>query len=295
VEDRPAQLEWERRFALPAAGAALASLALGVAAQILSASTANRTGGQRAALLDLHEHADQALTATICQALSVLFLAGVLLYLLRCVRHRRQEGVQPAIGPLIMLAPILVTVGGVLSQLEVLDIADKFATTGARTEARADDLLGDRDTVPVFIGFAGNIAVGFGLVMVNLNAMRLGLMTRFIGIIGIVVGALYVLPIFAGPLIIQIFWLGSLVAIFLGFWPGGRGEAWETGEPGVWLSASEQRRQAVREARLGEEAPAETETETETETEPEPEPAPAEDLDARPHPVSKKRRRKRRK
>jgi hypothetical protein len=111
--------------------------------------------------------------------------------------------------------------------------------------------------------------------------MRVGLMTRFIGIIGIIVGVLYVLPIFAGPLIVQIFWLGALAALFLGRWPGGRGEAWETGEPAVWLSASEQRRQALRDERLEEDQG------------PEPQPQLAEDPESRPHPVSKKRRRKR--
>jgi hypothetical protein len=113
--------------------------------------------------------------------------------------------------------------------------------------------------------------------------MRVGLMTRFVGIIGIVVGALYVLPIFAGPLILQVFWIGALIAIFIDRWPGGRGEAWETGEVGVWLSAAEQRRQQLREERAADAPPEMLQQDT-----PEPE-----DIEARPHPVSKKRRRKR--
>jgi hypothetical protein len=282
VEERDAQLAWERRFARPVAAAALISLAFGVAAQVLSATTANpREGGERAALINLSEHADQAVAATVLQALSVCFLAAVLFYLLRCVRHRRPENVPAAVQPLILLAPVLVTVGGVVSELEVIDIADRFTASGARTEARADDLLGARSTVPVFIGFGGNIALGFCLVMVNLHCMRVGLMTRFLGIIGIVVGALYVLPIFAGPLILQVFWLGAVIAILIGRWPGGRGEAWTTGEPGLWLSAAEQRRQQMREERAAGATPEMLE-------QPEPE-----DVEARPHPVSKKRRRKR--
>lgn len=283
MEEREAQLAWERRFARPAAAAALTSLALGVVAQVLSASTASRAeADEREKLLNLQEHASQAIIATAVQALSVCFLAAVLFYLLRCVRNRRPESVPAAVQPLILLAPLLVTVGGVLSELDVLDIADRFTSEGARTEARADDLLATRSTVPVFVGFGGNIALGFCLVMVNLHCMRVGLMTRFLGIIGIVVGALYVLPIFAGPLILQVFWLGAVVAILAGRWPGrGRGEAWETGEPGVWLSAAELRRQQMREERTADAPP-----EMLQQSEPE-------DLETRPHPVSKKRRRKR--
>jgi hypothetical protein len=283
VDEREAQLAWERRFARPAAVAALAALALGIAAQVLSATTANRNqGGERGALLNLNEHASQAIAATLLQVLSVWFLAAVLYYLLRCVRHRRPESVPAAIQPLIVLAPLLVTVGGVMSELDVIDIADRFAAEGARTEARADDLLEERTTFPVFIGFGGNIAFGFCLVMVNLHSMRVGLMTRFVGIIGIVVGALYVLPVFAGPLILQVFWLGALVAILIDRWPGGRGEAWETGEAGVWLSAAELRRQQMREQRTADAPPEMLE-------QPEPE-----DLESRPHPVSKKKRRRKR-
>lgn len=282
MEEREAQLAWERRFARPVAVAALISLAFGVAAQVLSVSAGNRSqGGAREALLNLDENADSAIAATILQALSVVFLAAVLFYLWRCVRHRRPEGVPVAVQPLILAAPLLVTVGGVVSELDVIDIAERFTASGERTEARADDLLGARSTIPVFIGFGGNIALGFCVVMVNLHCMRAGLMTRFVGIIGIVVGALYVLPVFAGPLILQVFWLGAVILILIDRWPGGRGEAWTTGEPGIWLSAAELRRQQMREERTADAPPEMLEP-----TEPE-------DIESRPHPVSKKRRRKR--
>lgn len=282
MEDREAQLAWERRFGRLAAAAAFAAVALAIAAQVVSASASASRNRQRDQLLTLHDHGGAALAGTILQSLSVFLVAAVVLYLVRCVRHRRPEGVPTVIEPLVMLAPILITVADVISQLDVADIADTFVASGARTETRADDLLTDRNTLPVFISIAGHIALGFGLVLANINAMRAGLVTRFTGIIGIAVGALNALPLFPGVAIIQIFWLGAIGTIFLGRWPGGRGEAWETGEAGVWHSAAEQRRQQMKAEQL--------------EAEPGPgyEPEEAEDLDARPHPVSKKRRRKRR-
>ena len=282
MEEREAQLAWERRFGRPAAAAAFGAVVLAIAAQAVSAPASGPRDSQREQLLTLNEHGGAALAGTILQSLSVFLVAAVVLYLVRCVRHRRPEGVPAVIEPLVILAPILIMVADVISQLDVADIADKFIASGARKETRADDLLKDRSTLPIFISIAGHIALGFGLVLANVNAMRTGLVTRFTGIIGIAVGALNALPLFPGVAIIQIFWLGAIGTIFLGRWPGGRGEAWETGEPGIWLSASEQRRQQMRAEQL--------------EAEPAPGPGPeaeAEDLDARPHPGSKKRRRKR--
>jgi hypothetical protein len=288
---REAQLDWERRMSRPAAAAAFAALVLGFAFQVLSASTVARTGGQRADLIKLDQNAGQLLAATVLQALSVFLVAAVLLYLLRAARFRRTEGVMPAVGPLVMLAPFLIAAGSILSTLEIVDIARDFTDSGPRTERRADALVEDRGAAPVFVTFAGNIALGFGFVVVSLSAMRVGLTTRFLGIIGVIVGALYVIPLLGGPIIIQIFWLGAIGAVFLGFWPGGRGEAWETGEPTPWPSAAELRRHAIREERERAEAG----------EQPRPAPQAAGESEAAPgkpeaprHPASKKRRKKRR-
>ncbi len=70
--------------------------------------------------------------------------------------------------------------------------------------------------------------------IVSLNAMRVGLLTKLFGYIGIVAGALLVLV----PLpVVQIFWLGGLGFLFLGRWPGGDPPAWRTGKAEPWPSA----------------------------------------------------------
>ena len=102
--------------------------------------------------------------------------------------------------------------------------------------------------------------------------MRAGLMSRFMGVLGIIVGALYVIPL-GGPQIIQVFWIGAMGMLIADRWPGERGPAWDTGEAIPWPSGAELR--AAREA----------EAELEPEPEPQPEPGP------RP---SRKRKRKRR-
>jgi hypothetical protein len=54
-------------------------------------------------------------------------------------------------------------------------------------------------------------------------------------VLGIILGALFVLPLIASP-IIQLFWLIALGALYLNLWPGGRGPAWESGEAEPWPS-----------------------------------------------------------
>ena len=288
MEEREAQLAWERRFAPWAAAASFGAVILGVVAQAFLTTASTRSNSDREALRKLHDHTGEQIGATIAQSLSAILLGLALLYLLRGVRSRRTEGLPPAILGLLVVGPVLYTVGNVLNVLDAVDLADKFSA-GAQTEARADALLKGHQNIGAFIGLAGTFAIAFSVVMVSLNAMRVGLLTRFMGILGIVLGALYVIPILGGPVIVQIFGLGALGIIFLGRWPGGRGEAWATGEAGVWLSAAEPRRQAMRAEQLeAEPAPAEAdEDEFEEEREPE-------DLDARPHPTSKKRRKRRR-
>ena len=70
--------------------------------------------------------------------------------------------------------------------------------------------------------------------------MRVGLLTRMLGYLGIAAGALMVL---VSPLpIVQIFWLAALGFILLGRWPGGAPPAWRTGQAEPWPTARPPRR-----------------------------------------------------
>ncbi|MCL6441315.1 MAG: tripartite tricarboxylate transporter permease [Thermoleophilum sp.] len=90
--------------------------------------------------------------------------------------------------------------------------------------------------VPVIVAlaFVGTLLVAASIVFANVVAMRAGLVSRFLGIVGIIVGALHVLPLAGGPQILQVFWLGALALLFLDRWPGGRGPAWSSGQAEPW-------------------------------------------------------------
>ena len=129
--------------------------------------------------------------------------------------------------------------------------------------------------------------------MVSLNAMRCGLLTRFMGILGIIGGVLYVFPtaVHAFPFV---FWLVFLGVLIGGHWPNGVPPAWASGQAEPWPSSQEVREQREERGRSASAARGRA-----GEPEPEPEPAPVDAVPAgaqtpAPHPSSKKRKRKRR-
>ncbi|HEX2071360.1 MAG TPA: DUF4386 family protein [Thermoleophilaceae bacterium] len=231
------QLEWERRWAKPAAAAAFASAFFLIAATIVRQAVAlkGNPDDDREFLLAIDESSGGYLVSSGLQALSFLALVGVFLYLGRAVMARRPELPRILLW-LGLIGPLLLALAGVLSDLDRLDIADKFLASGAETVERAEDLLDDRSVLSTSLGSAGTLAIAVAFVLFGINAMRVGLLTRFMGIIGAIVGALYVIPLLAGPLVVQLIWLLALGVLFLGHWPGGRGPAWETGEAVEWPS-----------------------------------------------------------
>ncbi len=139
---------------------------------------------------------------------------------------------------------------------------------------------------------------GFGIsfVLLALNGMRVGLLTRFMGVLGIIVGVLFVIPLGASLPIVQAFWLIALGALFLGKWPAGLPPAWVTGEAQPWPTQQE-----LREARIARTSDDDDDDEEERprragrRERAEPPETPAPELpERRPHPSSKKRKRKRR-
>ncbi len=141
----------------------------------------------------------------------------------------------------------------------------------------------------------GTVAIAGAFAIVAMNAMRVGLLSRFLGYIGIIAGVLIVLPI-APATVIQGFWLMSVAWMLFGRTKAGLPPAWITGKAEPWPSMQQAREEAV--AAGGETSPAPRPSLFgglgRRAAPPEPEPAPAPAAKPAPHPSSKKRKRKRR-
>jgi hypothetical protein len=81
----------------------------------------------------------------------------------------------------------------------------------------------------------GAFALAFALIYCSLNAMRVGLLSRFWGSLGIALGVATVLGLFQFTLI----WFFYLALLTAGWIPGGRPPAWAAGEAIPWPTPGE--------------------------------------------------------
>jgi hypothetical protein len=279
VDEKQEQLEWEAR------AGRLAGFAAWFAAALIIASMAYRiaalphgANNVQEFLPEVEAHKNAFLVSGILTGLAMVAFIPTLYYLYEATRFRRRE--LPTITRILLFAgPILFAICAVWFQYRQAHAADQFVAGSVKTKKHAEDLLRNATTVVAGLSLAASIATGLATIMISLNAMRAGLLSRFMGIMGVLLGGLFVLPLIASP-IIQLFWLIALGALFLNRWPGGRGPAWETGEAILWPSAQD---------RLGPPADEADEDEPELEQEPESAGEPARQPNPR---TSRKRKRK---
>jgi hypothetical protein len=281
------QLRWEARWARPVAAAAIVAALLAVVSQGLFQSIyEDRSGVQVRAdqFLSFDEAPGTLIASAVVQAVSALFLIGVFFYLFRAIIHRDARTPRWFVW-LILAAPVMYAAAQVLGAMEQVDIADRFAAgepiRGEAGDDRARDIASEETNGGVIaIGIAGSVGLAFLFVMLPVRARRAGLLSPFMMALGVIAGALLVLPLLPGvPVVIQAFWLGALAVLFLGRWPGGRGPAWDSGDPEPWPTAA---------GRRGVPTQAEADEPESAATGPD-EPAPAAE-----RPASRKRKKKRR-
>ena len=212
------QLAWEERAGKPAAVASFAAAFMAIAAGIyLPVALSSDESGADGLLESADREAGDFIVAGALQALGLLLLIPALLYLYRATRYREPR-MMPAAAVLVVLGGLTLAVVTVLRQLELLDIADSFFPDVARgqrdLEQAAEDYIED-ELSPALQGISlgGSIALAFAVVMISLNAMRAGLLSRFMGILGIFVGIVLVIPL--GVQILQLFWFAALGLLFL--------------------------------------------------------------------------------
>ncbi|MEA2380849.1 MAG: hypothetical protein QOH72_820, partial [Solirubrobacteraceae bacterium] len=156
----------------------------------------------------------------------------------------------------------------------------------------------------------GGVLLAVALLLISLNAMRAGLLSRLMGIVGMFAAATFVIRGLDPFGAIRAFWFAALAMLIIGRLPSGRPPAWSVPEAVPWPTQQqlrEQREAAARE-RGEPERPARrrgpaARDDDAAKAEPRGRRVPAprapqprrEDATAgRPHPSSKKRKRKRR-
>jgi hypothetical protein len=233
----PDQLAQERRFGRFAALAAMASgIALyvgGIWSQSVYSDAPDNNDPAELRYLD--RHSGEILVSAVVQAVGMLLLAVVALHLYRAMRARRPE--EPfVVGFMGIYGPVALAVVTVTRAVALGVISGDFADRSNQTLGAADDAFNDPALlIPQYAGISAVLGLAFWLVKGSLDAMRLGLLGRFMGVVGIALGPAFVLGF--GSLILPL-WLIALGALFAGFWPRGVPPAWQTGEAMPWPSAT---------------------------------------------------------
>jgi hypothetical protein len=119
--------------------------------------------------------------------------------------------------------------------------------------AAADALSNSGVAVGQPLAQVGQLALALAFALISLHAMRAGLLTRFTGFLGMIVGGTLILPLDQFG-IIRSFWLISVGVLILGRSPRGRPPAWESSEAVPW--PSQQRVREQRDAARRDAAPA---------------------------------------
>jgi hypothetical protein len=241
------------------------------------------------------DNAVQLILVSIVLALAAAAIGLLLSHLYRSVKARRPELPRYAVYAAVAGA-VLVAVAGLVQAVAVTIEASSFAGSSDQSADAARDVLqGPAILASLLLRQIGVFALGFAFIVLALNGMRVGLLTRFMGVLGMIVGALFIIPLGSSLPIVQAYWLIALGTMFLGRWPSGLPPAWVTGEAQPWPTQQE-----IREARMEKQAQKLGDEEEERprrgrRQRAEPPETPAPELPARkPHSSSKKRKRKRR-
>lgn len=239
------------------------------------------------------DHAASIILVSLLLALSAALMGLTLTHLYRSVKARRPEFPRAAVVAAIAGA-VLVGVSELTLAISVVVKSRELAGLAHPTaDAARDALLPPTALAAGILRQLGVFALGFAFILMALNAMRVGLLTRFMGVLGIIVGGLFIIPLGASLPIVQAFWLTAIGALFLGYWPPGLPPAWVTGEAQPWPTQQELREQKI--ARRTESGDAKPSLPSLRKQRPEPPETPAPEAPARPaHSSSKKRKRKRR-
>jgi hypothetical protein len=239
-------LAWEERWATPAALAALASVMFVIVAIVVASQGVGSASGDSELLRNVDAHRSAQLISSILQAIGVGLLAVPLYYLFRSAKARSERMLGLLVG-VVIAAPLFLAVLAILSGVSTLHSASDFvssevprllakgvALNSDRADDIANDTIVDAPLRPLAAGFSlgGQLGFLFAMVYTCLYAMRVGLLPRFWGSLGMALGAVSFL--FFQFALLWFVYLGVLLLRRDSLPP-----AWAAGEPIPWPTAGD--------------------------------------------------------
>jgi len=264
MNEKSLTLEFERRWALTAGILSVLGVALIAGSYVYGGSQIpSGDGGAGDYLLGIDGHRSVQVISSILQAIGYALLAVPMVFLFKAAAARAPQRIKTGLIGVVVAAPLFMGAAAITNAVSNLDAATQFKNDGPakiekcvadenakaadassdadtksaediETDCRddvADDMRGDTSTSGLTAGFglAGILGFTIAVVYISLWAMRVGLISRFWGSLGMALGAVSILfPLFV---LLWFIYIGLLIA---GWIPGGRPAAWPAGEAIPW-------------------------------------------------------------
>jgi hypothetical protein len=191
----------------------------------------------------ISHHAFALIAGSALAALAIGALTLALLLLLDATRFRRPN-TWSAARPLVLGGGIALAVVSIGHQVVSAIETHNFVVGHDFSNHAVDNALtkGTANVVTDYLDLLAGLAFAAGMIAVMLNALRVGLIARWMGILGIFTGILIFVPIGGAQLeVVPAFWMVMLGILYAGRWPNGDPPAWIAGEARPWPSQARQR------------------------------------------------------
>ena len=243
-------LERERRWAVPAAVAAILAAPLYVLSIIIDqGGDVPRSGLATERYRAIETSGVEVFASVALRSIGFLLLAAALLYVFKAAQAR-SEKISGAMVGFAFIGPVLLAAQGIIAAIAQQGVAEDFvaqAGRGGDVFTLLDDLVDDSGGLEVASNllFPAILGMLVAMIYISLQAMRVGLLTRFVGTLGMALGVGLVFIVPAVSLLTIVLWFLWLGLIFLDRTPGPRPPAWEAGAAIPWPRPGEQRAESA--------------------------------------------------
>ncbi len=191
----------------------------------------------------ISHHALALIAGSLVKSVALIVLMLLVLLLVEATRFRRPE-TWSAVRPLVLVGGVVLAVVNLVHQVVSSIQAHNFAVGHDFSSQAVEQALtkGAFNVGSQYVDLLAALALTAGIIVVSINAIRVGLLTRWLGVIGIFAGLLVFLPIGGATLeIIPAFWMAGMGVLYMGRWPNGDPPAWPSGEARPWPTQAERR------------------------------------------------------
>jgi hypothetical protein len=195
-------------------------------------------------------HALPLIAGSVLAAVALSVLVLIVMLLLDALTFRRPQSWRAA-RPLVLIGGGIFVVMAVVHQV-ISSVEAHHFSVGHDFSIHAVERATTSGTLNVAVAIVGQVsalAFAAGVIGVMINALRVGLIPRWMGILGMFTGLLLFLPIGGAELqVVPALWMVMMGVLYAGRFPGGDPPAWIAGESRPWPSGAQVRaeRQAAK-------------------------------------------------